>query len=493
MIEIKNVTFNYKGETEGGLKNLSLTIEDGEVVLLCGASGCGKTTITRLINGLIPHYYKGELKGTVLIDGKNPARTELYNLASKVGTVFQNPRSQFFSTDTDGEITFSAENVGMNKKEINERKDKIVNEMKINRLLDRSIFDLSGGEKQIIACASVNLLSPNIIVLDEPSSNLDSEAIDRLRKIIKLWKEQGKTIIIAEHRLYFMRDLADRMIIMKNGEIVNEIKGDEIKALDFTKTESLGLRPLSLDGIIYHKNDYSSDSNMITLENFRFTYSDKKHGINIPRLDLPVNSIVAIIGNNGAGKTTFVRNICGLEKRCKGRMELDGKKLKSKGRLHNCYMIMQDVNHQLFTSSVNDEVMLSITDKKLPLKEKEERSLAILKDLDLLEYKDTHPMALSGGQKQRTAIASGIASSKPIIILDEPTSGLDLAHMKQVSDQIIKLHNKGKTLFIVTHDLEFILSCCNYVVHLENGMVKENYPLNDTTYKTLKGFFINNI
>ena len=178
MIELNNVNFTYKGTDEAGLHDLSLTIPDGETLLLCGESGCGKTTLTRLINGLIPHYYKGDLSGTVSVNGRNISETQLYELAGTVGTVFQNPRSQFFSIDTDGEIVFGPENIGMSPADILKRKEQVSDDMELSPLLGRSLFELSGGEKQKIACASVSALMPDIMILDEPSSNLDWKAID---------------------------------------------------------------------------------------------------------------------------------------------------------------------------------------------------------------------------------------------------------------------------------------------------------------------------
>ena len=498
MIEFKNVTFAYSSTDadgraieQGSINGLDLTIQNGEFVVLTGGSGCGKTTITRLINGLIPHYYNGNLNGEVLINGKSVPDTPIFETAKKVGSVFQNPRSQFFNVNTTDEIAFAAENQCCEPAEISKAITATAASMQIENLLDRNIFELSGGEKQIIACAGINVLSPDIIVLDEPSSNLDSEAIEKLKTVLTDWKSQGKIIVIAEHRLYFLRELADRMLLLDNGRIIEELCANEIKALTFADTERMGIRPLLLSAISYSRESSSRQNETLMLENLMFTYKDGKHGINIPKLELPTRSVIAIIGHNGAGKSTLARNICGLEKKCKGTLTLDCKTFKAKERLKICYMIMQDVNHQLFTESVRDEVMLSMTDKQLADEQKAQKADEILKSLDLLEYADTHPMALSGGQKQRTAIASGIASSKPVIIFDEPTSGLDLAHMKQVAGEILKLRDMGKTVIIVTHDLEFILSCCDHIIRLEKGQVVDNYELNTDTDIRLRQFFTN--
>ena len=220
IIEIKNVSFKYKGSEEGLLNNISLSIAKGETLLLTGASGSGKTTISRLINGLIPHYYNGDIEGDVTVAGFDIDKTELYELAGVVGTVFQNPRSQFFSVDTDGEIVFGTENIGLDPQEILKRKNEVVEQMHIEKLLGRSLFELSGGEKQSIACASVSALMPEIIILDEPSSNLDQGAIAKIGEQIKRWKDQGKTIIISEHRLWYLKDLVDRVIYMEDRKSV---------------------------------------------------------------------------------------------------------------------------------------------------------------------------------------------------------------------------------------------------------------------------------
>lgn len=492
MIEFKNVSFTYQGEADqNGIEDIDLTISDGEVILLTGPSGCGKTTITRLINGLIPHYHEGNLTGEVLINGKNVSKVPIYETAQCVGTVFQNPRSQFFNVDTTSELAFALENQGVPEEEIMERIEKQVEVFKMESLINRSIFKLSGGEKQKIACASISVASPDIIVLDEPSSNLDSESIQDLQQMISVWKQEGRTIIIAEHRLYFLRELADRMLVMKDGVIISEYSSEQLKRLNASEVYRMGIRPLRLNTISYNLKTGSYNKDKYIISDFCFLYKDKKHGINIPAAEIPQNSVVAIIGHNGAGKSTFARCLCGLEKACKGKIKIQDTVFRNKDRLKNCYMVMQDVNHQLFTESVLDEVLLSMEERKdLSEEEKVKEAEEILSDLDLLQIKELHPMSLSGGQKQRVAIASALASKREIILFDEPTSGLDLEHMIQVAEHLQKLQKMGKTVFVITHDLELILNCCNYVIQFERGEIAKQYQLNESTAHIVKRFFI---
>lgn len=488
-VEMQNVSFSYiAGSTDSTLRQINLTIKKGEVVLLCGPSGCGKTTVTRLINGLVPHYYEGELRGRILVADQTVASLPLYDTAKWVGSVFQNPRSQFFNVETTGELAFCCENLGFPEKEILRRIDSTVREMNMESLMNRSMFQLSGGEKQRVACAGVSVAGPEVIVLDEPSSNLDMPAIEDLRRQIERWKNQGRTVIVAEHRLHYLQELIDRAVYMDGGQILREYTPQELRGMSSAELDALGLRPVSRDTLYNYRNmeDLPPAGTPLCLQNFLFGYRNCPRCLSLDNAVFPGQSIVALIGHNGAGKTTLARCLCGLEKHCKGSLYDGRKSYKGKDLLKNIFLVMQDVNHQLFTESVLDEVLLSMPEKD---KQKAERVLA---DLNLLELKGRHPMSLSGGQKQRVAIACAVVSGRRFLILDEPTSGLDLRHMQKVADILKELRRQGQTLLVVTHDPEFILRCCTHVLQMEDGKNTASYPLDDAGRRQLVGFFTGN-
>ncbi|MBQ9686956.1 MAG: ABC transporter ATP-binding protein [Oscillospiraceae bacterium] len=469
MIKLQNVSFHYKNtdafgklQKTRGIDDLTLTVEKGAFVVLAGDSGCGKTTVTRLINGLVPHYYDGELSGTVSVCGLDVRSSGIGDLAPHVGSVFQNPRSQFFNVDTTSELAFASENLCTPPDEIRKNIRRVAQEMHMDELMDRSIFALSGGEKQKVACASVAVSEPEIMVLDEPSSNLDAAGIEELARVLALWKAKGKTVVVAEHRLYYLTGLADRLLLLRDGKLVEEIPGEQLRSMDNAQAEARGLRsftPIAMP----EPEAPSAEKDALVCEGLDFHYKHSDKGIHIPYLHIPRGKITAIVGKNGAGKSTFARVLCGLEKKAKGTVRFGGREWKSKQRPDLCYMIMQDVNHQLFTDSVLEEVMLSVPET-VPEGEREALARQVLDQLDLLPLADIHPMALSGGQKQRVAIAGGVVTGNPVLLFDEPTSGLDYKHMRQVAALLRKLRDDGKTVLVITHDTELVREIADCVV-----------------------------
>ncbi|EPY6470422.1 ABC transporter ATP-binding protein [Clostridium sporogenes] len=456
MIHIKNVSFKYSEGEDYQLKNINLHIKPGECVLLCGKSGCGKTTVTKLINGLIPHFIKGEFEGKVISAGMDVENTKMYQLSSKIGSVFQNPKSQFFNIDSDSELAFCLENDGREPEYIKKRVSDTINDLQIEKLVSRNIFTMSGGEKQALAFASIYTVNPEVYVLDEPTANLDQKSIQILKVQLEKIKSLGKTIVIADHRLYYLADIIDRAVYMDKGKIVRIFEREEFLALKDDDRIKMGLRMIKNTETKHSKCVVSNKADLIVSS---LSYSIKKNPI-FQNISFSGNEgeVIGILGNNGTGKTTLMRCLAGLIKENKGTVKLNGKCLNGKQRNRACYMIMQDVNHQLFSESVWNECTLSLEEIK------EEVILDILKKFNLHIYKDNHPMALSGGQKQRLAIATGLLTDKKILIFDEPTSGLDYENMCIVSKMIKKLSKENHIIFIVTHDMEFFEITCNRTI-----------------------------
>ncbi len=481
MIKIKDVSYKYPSDKPvASIENLNLHIKQGEFVVLCGMSGCGKTTVTRLINGLIPHFFEGELTGEVIVKEKNIKETELAEMASISGSMFQNPKSQFFNLDTTDEMAFGCENLRLPREEIQKRIEKTNEELLLNNLMDRNIFELSGGEKQQIACGSLYAANPDVYVLDEPTSNMDPGAISRLKHILINLKNQGKTIVISEHRLYFLLDLADKFIYFKDGKIEKTFTPKEMKELSNEQLFELGLRHTNLNKIkqIYNKDEYKE--NAITMSNI-YCVRKQVEILNIKKCSIPKNSVVAIVGENGAGKSTFINVLTGSIK-SKGDIFVNGEILKNKNRIKKSYMVMQDVNRQLFCSTVEDEILLGSKDN-VNIEE-------LMKHMYIDDLKERHPNSLSGGQKQRVAICSAFAAKKDIMLYDEPTSGLDYNGMKNLSSLIQERKNEHLSTMVITHDYELILSSCTHVLHLSKGEVKDFYSLNEIGIEKLQRLFI---
>ena len=468
MISIQDVSYFYNRSKGEQIKKISMEIDKGEIILLCGKSGSGKTTVTKLVNGLIPHFLEGSLSGDIYINGKNTSQMKIYEISEQVGSVFQNPKTQFFNLDSDSELIFGLENKGEPPEEIKKRVSKAVYDLGIEKLLNRNVFKMSGGEKQLLAIASVYAMNPEIYVFDEPSANIDEHGIEKIREVFIKLKTQGKTIIISEHRLYYLTDLLDRAIYLQDGEIKYTFSNSELISLNDELRRKMGLRTfVKMNNEDFISPVEYSDTDDFTVSNLKYGYS-KKSVLKSVNISAGKGDIIAVTGENGQGKTTLMKILCGLLKEQEGSIKYKGKLFKYKSRRKLCYMVMQDVIHQLFSESVIEEFKLS--DSKTKKEEVEE----ILTKLELIKFKDKYPLCLSGGQMQRLAVAVGILMNREIIIFDEPTSGLDYLNMLEISE-IIKKFSKGKIVFIVTHDTELIDNTCNKLLEISDGKVNKFY------------------
>lgn len=468
-VQCQCVSFTYQGSKVPALHDVTISINEGECIVLCGESGCGKTTFTRLLNGLIPSFYPGKLTGTCktgsLVSGKN----EIEEYVPFVGSVFQNPKTQFFNTDTTAELAFPCENIGMNPSEITARPQKVQKEFHLEPFMNRNLFHLSGGEKQQIAFASACMLHPGIIVLDEPTSNLDDTAIRNLHAMITHMKEKGITVIIAEHRLAWLNGTADRYVHFQNGRIEHIWNSKEFLSKSESELHRLGLRSTDLSSYKNKiKNLISAERKKVPVmkfSNLTIGYNNEEPLLHLPDISFAEGEIIGITGHNGIGKTTLAKTLCGLMKPLSGNIIWNSRKASKKDCLHNSFLVMQDVNYQLFSDSVREEILLGA--KKPEIVEE------VMRSLGLTEIADCHPMSLSGGQKQRVVIAAAMVSGKPFILLDEPTSGLDYRNMEQVGKLLVMLKNTGKTIAVITHDEELASTWCDCIIHLNDEKEKK--------------------
>ena len=510
-VNLQNLCFNYqasentdKTDTKNlsALNDISISVKKGECILLTGISGCGKTSVLRTINGLIPNYYEGKLLGSIEVLGESIKEKPIYDISKKVSTVFQNPKSQFFNLDTTSEILFFLENMGTPFEKMHQRLNFISEFLNIKHLLDRNIFNLSGGEKQMIAIASALAADTDIIVMDEPTSNLDLYYIEKIAEVISLLKKSGKTLIISEHRLYFLNELIDRAFLIKEGKLEKEFSQQEFLALSEQNRKELLLRPITMNKNVFNrledsdymqvqspetirknkedKNTEDTKSAHLTVENLFYRFKKEKDDfLRVQNLKMEFGKVIALTGKNGQGKSTFAQCLTGLLKAKKDSVLLNGKKINAERRLELSYMVLQDVGYQLFTESVEDEIALGknkkIKPKQSAATENKEDGIpdveAILKAMNLTELKDKHPLSLSGGQKQRVSIGAAISSGARIIIMDEPTSGMDYFHMKETAKLINSIRSNQTLILIISHDFEFLSLVTDEIILMEKGAV----------------------
>lgn len=453
-IEFQNVSFQYEGQNRESIHQVDLKIRQGEFVVFIGESGCGKTTLTRCINNLVPQFFEGKLEGEICVLGCDTRESSAGQMGKQVASIFQDPRSQFFTTNSSCEVAFVCENYGVPHEEIVKRVNSVFKALEIEKLEDKSVFELSSGERQKIAFAAAMTLNPKIYVLDEPSANLDIRSILQIRDILMRLKLEGHTIVISEHRLFWLKGLADRFIRMVTGKIVEQFTSDKLLKLSYRELEKRRIRSLSLEDIPYCKKTFSCPQKvpLICIRNLEFSYPSENELLNNISFEATKGEVIALLGENGCGKSTLGKILSGLQKCRKGMFYFSGQPIKQSKLCKYVYFVMQEADHQLYTDSVESELKLG----NEKISGVEEKMVNTLRALKIEEFRNFHPYALSGGQKQRVTIATAMMSEKPILILDEPTSGLDYTNMKAVADAVNQLREEGKLVFIITHDLEFL-------------------------------------
>lgn len=460
------------------LNQLNIDIAPGECVVVTGPSGSGKTSLLNILSGLIPELYEGEITGNLVVNQTTLPTNKFYDYIKDIGIIFQNPKTQFFTSDVYSELAFPMENFGTPRLLMIERVKEIAQRLEIEPFLDREMLALSGGEKQLVALASSTMVPHNILLLDEPSSNLDAFAQKKLLHYLTELKNQGVTIVIAEHRLSYLKDLADRFILLDNGTLIKQLSKEDMLTTSNEELKQLGLRALNVPEfkpkLNTQNNETTNHSLILTFRNV--TYAYKKNypdSLNVPHLTLSNEQIIGIVGENGAGKSTFSKIMTGLLKAKSGNILLNNKVVSPKELIKNSFLVMQDVNLQLFFESVEKELTLT------PVKESQFNK--ITQKLHLTHLLERHPQTLSGGEKQRVAIASALLSGKKILVLDEPTSGLDLKNMLEVSDIIRWLKQAGILIVIISHDEEFINQTSDRILTFSHGEI-----IQDTSNSTLK-------
>jgi ABC superfamily ATP binding cassette transporter, ABC protein len=463
MLEFKDVSFTYKNSNNKVLDRVNFKINKGECILLTGVSGSGKSTLIHLMNGLIPTLYEGQLEGEILFKNKDLKDIESYDISKNIGYVSQDPRGHFFTTNTTSELVFSMENYGIPLNEMKKKYSELVNLLELEKLVDKNIIYISSGERQKIAIGCSLSLEPEIIILDEPSSNLDFHMTKKLKQLIEKLKTKGYTIIIAEHRMYYIQDLIDRVFVINNGKVIEKTISD-LKSNNEVPLRSLDIFNLELENISCKNKELLMEINNITYKNILSNITTTVYK----------GDVIGLIGKNGVGKTTLLRLLSNIMKPNKGK--IDGKVVP--------FLVMQDMDYQFFTESVESEMKFGSADNDL------EKINSLLMKLGLIEFKDKIPFELSGGQKQRLLIAISALANVNLLMFDEPTSGLDYVNMTKVSG-ILKDLSKNSALIVATHDIEFLYKTCNRVVYLDDKVIKEDFYLNLENKKKVNNIFIN--
>ncbi|WAI54284.1 energy-coupling factor ABC transporter ATP-binding protein [Mycobacterium avium subsp. paratuberculosis] len=464
VIRIDGVRWQYAGADAAVLDGVDLHIRRGETVLLCGASGSGKSSVLRLMNGLIPHFHQGSLDGSVHIDGTSVAELSLERVGRLTGTVLQHPRRQFFTAAVDTELAFTLENFGTPPEQIRNRVGSVITEYGLAELTGHRLAELSGGQQQQIACAAAATHGPPLLLFDEPTANLAADAIEGFTATLARLRSLGTTIVIAEHRLHYLREIADRIVLLRNGRIAAEWSRKQFARLDDAALNAEGLRSnnspvrnhippacaygASVAGTPSGTAAPASSPSEVVLRGIRCCFRGHRV-LDIEEARFPAATVTAITGPNGAGKSTLARVLVGLQ-RHDGEVSFGGSRISRSRRQRMSAIVMQDVQRQLFTESVRAELRLGAPPAAAGV------ASTLLRDLGLEEFADRHPLSLSGGQQQRLVVAAARLSNRKIMVFDEPSSGVDRRHLRSITNVMRDVAAQGVVVILISHDQELL-------------------------------------
>ncbi len=514
-IDIKDLCYTYPQSDKPALKNINLEINAGEFILLTGPSGCGKTTFCRTLNGLIPKFYNGEMTGTVIVDRLDTADYSTMELAQHVGLIFQNPDNQIFALTVEKDIAFGLENLGKSKPEMYREIDWAADVTGIQDLRNRATHELSGGQKQRLTIASVLAMHPRIIVMDEPTSFLDPVGAEHIFEVLnQLNKELGITIIIIEHRIDIAAKYVDRIIVFDRGEVRSDGTPEQILSDEDTRLLGVGIpriltlakrfkerkifksNPLTVDQfydkicthlstrqsasenkIPFDLQDLSGEYHhkpIIEVKNLEFSYPGNVQALKGVNLTIHDGDYVAVMGENGAGKTTLVKHFNGLLRPKNGTIlfeneDISGRSVAQLAR--RIGLVFQNPDDQLFEETVEKEISFALHNFGVEEHLIEKRANWALNLLDIEQYKEKSPFSLSGGERKRVALASVLAWDPDVLVLDEPTIGQDYGQKERLRHFLMQLRTQGKTVVIVTHDVEFVAESQPRIVLMADGNV----------------------
>jgi energy-coupling factor transporter ATP-binding protein EcfA2 len=494
---IENLSFQYRTRPEPAIEDISFELKPGEMLLIAGSSGCGKTTLARCINGLIPHSYRGKREGRVLLHGKDVSVMQIADVAQIVGTLLQDPERQIVASNVYNEIAFGPENLGLPRQEIVRRVEQVAQRLGIEHLLERETFNLSGGEKQKVALAGMLTMNPSILLLDEPLASLDPASAYEALDVFRSLADEGKTVVLIEHRVEdAIIARPDRLLYMESGQVKylgsidtlpTEINHREVKLPAEWVVKRVRQMGEKVDKTESAQSPERGEP-LVVFENVDFRYSEDTPLI-LKNVSLEINrgDLIALLGPNGAGKSTLVKHTIGLLKPTRGRVLVEGKDTRSMSVAQIARVIgyvFQSPTHMLFAPTVREE--LEFGPKNLDFKKDviEKTVAESISTVNLSGLEEYPPLGLSFGQQKRTTIAAVLAMQSKIMIMDEPTAGQDYANYTHFMNAMCKpvdgaqslvAANFAATIFI-THDLDLAVTYANRVLLFGDGHVVADGP-----------------